>query len=74
MVAIMTNEQLAILLRDIQTSLDCGIAHAEHIIKKDCPELKNVLGNLKTTAFFSLKALNDELRQKINSLTPTKFP
>lgn len=61
----MTNEQLAILLNDIQTSLDCGIANAEQVIKNECPALKNVLGGLKTNAFMPLKALNDELRQKL---------
>lgn len=73
MVASMTNEQLAILLNDIQKQLDNGIDSAENAIAEQYPNIKGWLGNPKTTVLAELKQLNNELRLKINSLTPTRI-
>ena len=69
----MTNEQLAILLGNIQLKLKAGIDNAENTFKSEYPQVTNYWGAIKSKAFSDLKKLDNELNIQIQLLAP-QFP
>ncbi len=70
----MTNEQQIVFINNLRRRLKSAVGKAQQTLANEHPELKNIFGILKTSAFNELALLDKELAKDIEDLTPHKFP